>query len=46
MKNHPDDAAFLAQLTWTNGGPCGYGRHPDAPTVRYGDDWICRDDLG
>jgi len=47
MKTHPDDAAFLERLTFTTGQPCDYGRgqHSDAPTVAYGDDWICRDDL-
>ena len=45
MKNHPDDAALLAQVAFTTGQPCGYGQHPDAATVRYGETWICREDL-
>ena len=49
MRSHPDDAAFLDRLSFTTGHPCGYDygcdRHPDAPTVRYDGDWICRNDL-
>lgn len=45
MKSHPDDAAFLDRLAFTTGQPCDYGQHPEAATVRYGGDRICREDL-
>jgi len=45
VRIHPDDAAFLDQLDWALGPSCDYGAHPNAPTVQYGGDWICRDDL-
>ena len=46
MRSHPDDIAFLDRQAWDpDGRPCGYGRHPTAPTIAYGEYWICRDDL-
>jgi hypothetical protein len=47
VRNHPDDVAFLDRLPWdaASGQPCGFGRHPHSPTVPFGDDRICRDDL-
>ena len=45
VRSHPDDAAFLDRLSFTTGQPCEYGQHPAAPTVRYGETWICREDL-
>ena len=48
MRIHPDDAALLDQLAFTPTHPCsydGFSRHPDAPTVLYDGDWICREDL-
>ncbi len=46
LKIHPDDAALLDRQEWDpDGQPCGYGKHPPAPTTPYGGDWICRKDL-
>jgi hypothetical protein len=46
VRSHPDDAAFLDRQDWQSSEqPCAYGRHPSAPTIGYGPDRICRDDL-
>jgi len=46
VRSHPDDAAFLDRQDWQSSElPCAYGRHPAAPTIAYGTDRICRDDL-
>jgi hypothetical protein len=46
VRNHPDDLAMLDRQEWDPAGqPCDYGQHPDAPTIPYGKEWICRDDL-
>ena len=47
MRIHPDDATLLDGLVFAIGQPCAIarGQHPEAPTARYGGDWICRNDL-
>lgn len=45
MRDHPDDAAYLDSLTWTD-GRCEVCRHTTTePTAIHANMRLCRDDL-